>query len=88
MRNLLKNYLESSSIHGLSYLVQRYHIAERIFWTLALLASLFLTCLMTFQLMTKIQNCPIVMHISDQQMSVNEVEKFRKIKNCDEGRPA
>lgn len=81
MNDFFKKYFENSTIHGFSYLIDKYHITERIFWILALISSLICTILLTVQLITKIQSYPIVIFLSEHQVHVSELD-FPAITIC------
>lgn len=81
MNDFFKKYFKTSTIHGFSYLIDKYHLIERIFWILALISSLICTILLTIQLITKIQSYPIVIFLSEHQEHVSEMD-FPAITVC------
>lgn len=73
MKDLIRNYFETSTIHGFSYLIDKYHIIERTFWILSLIVSLICTILLTLEVVTKIKNLPIIIYLLEHQVHASEV---------------
>ncbi|KAG5667482.1 hypothetical protein PVAND_015462 [Polypedilum vanderplanki] len=74
MKVEIEKYFESSTIHGFKYLSKKFHWIERIFWVLSLLASITITILLIYKLIIKIQNVPIVISITDNAMSIADID--------------
>ncbi|CAG9811153.1 unnamed protein product [Chironomus riparius] len=69
----VQKYFEISTIHGLAYLSKRFHIAQRIFWIIALILSVIYTSFLIVQLVIKVMKFPIVSYLSDQSIPVSEI---------------
>jgi Amiloride-sensitive sodium channel len=78
----LNKYFAASTIHGMKYLSNKYHLVERIFWALSLIASIICTSMLIEQLISRIRKFPIINYLSDRPIPISEVNKhfFRVIK--------
>jgi hypothetical protein len=77
----LESFFESSTIHGFRYLSRRFHWIERLFWLLCLISSLALSIVLITKLVENIKHVPVIVQISNQPVSVGEVD-FPAVTMC------
>lgn len=78
----LKYFCENTVLHGFKYIAEpQRHRSEKLFWSCALIISVFLTGILIFNLAKKIEKHPIVTLMSDTPISVKEIN-FPAVSFC------
>jgi Amiloride-sensitive sodium channel len=72
--NLFKQYLTSSSIHGMNQMThKRRHVFERVIWSLVVSIALVYSAIVIYQMYQHYENAPIVASFEDKAVNSDDV---------------